>query len=115
MFLAKRIVFKPSKEELIALNSLSYSSAKFPDWYDQKKRLKDEFYFKNLPSQTAQNTLDILHKSWKSFFKLKETGGIKNPRPPRFKKNFNFSFLNNGFMIIDDNTIRFSLAKQMKE
>lgn len=134
MFLAKRIVFKPSKEELIVLNSLSYSSAKlwnignyekknyktlglakFPDWYDQKKRLKDEFYFKNLPSQTAQNTLDILHKSWKSFFKLKETGGIKNPRPPRFKKNFNFSFLNNGFVIIDDNTIRFSLAKQMKE
>lgn len=134
MILTKKIVFKPKKEELIVLNSLSHSSAKlwnignyekrnykslgfdkFPDWYNQKKRLKDELWYKNLPSQTAQDTLDTLHKSWKSFFKLKKTGGIKNPKPPRFKKHFNFTFLNNGYKIIDDNTIRFSLSKQMKE
>lgn len=134
MILTKKIVFKPNKEQVFVLNSLSYSSAKlwnianyekrnykelgftdFPSWYDQKGRFKDQFWYKNLPSQTAQNTLDILHKSWKSFFKLKKTGGIKNPRPPRFKEDFNFTFLNNGFKILDDNTIRFSLSKQMKE
>lgn len=70
----------------------------FPDWYEQKKRLKSEHWYKSLPSQTAQDVLDRLHKSWKSFFKIKETGGIVNPKPPRFKKDsFNFSFLNNGY------------------
>src|SRR5699024_818013 len=77
--------------------------------------LKSEFWYKNLPSQTAQDILDVLHKSWKSFFKLQKTGGIKNPKPPRFKRNFNFTFLNNGYKVIDNNTIRFSLAKQMRE
>ena len=134
MILTKKIVFKPNKEQAFVLNSLSYSSAKlwnianyakrnykalgftdFPSWYDQKASLKNQFWYKNLPSQTAQNTLDILNKSWKSCFKLKNTGGIKNPRPPRFKEDFNFTFLNNGFKILDDNTIRFSLSKQMKE
>lgn len=134
MILTKKIVFKPNKEQLFVLNSLSFSSAKlwnianyekrnykelgltdFPDWYDQKRRLKGEFWYNNLPSQTAQNTLDVLHKSWKSFFKLRQTGGIKNPRPPRFKKEFNFTFLNNGFKVLDNDTVRFSLSKQMKE
>lgn len=135
MLLTKNITFKPNIKESIVLNSLAYSSSKlwnianyekknykalgfdkFPDWYDQKKRLKDEFWYKNLPSQTAQNVLDVLHKSWKSFFKLIKTGGIENPKPPRFKQaNFNFSFLNKGFKIIDDNIIRFSLPKQLRD
>jgi putative transposase len=41
---------------------------KFPDWYDQKKRLKENFFYKNLPSQTAQDVLSRLHQAWKSFF-----------------------------------------------
>lgn len=134
MYLTKKIVFKPSELELNILNSLAFSSAKlwnianyekknykslgfstFPDWYDQKKRLKNEFWYKNLPSQTAQDVLDKLQKSWKSFFELNKSKGIKNPKPPRFKgKNdlFNFTFLNNGFKRIDDKTIQFSISKQ---
>lgn len=135
MLLTKKIVFKPNKEESIVLNSLSFSAAKlwnianyekknyktlgfskFPDWYEQKKRLKNEFWFKNLPSQTAQDVLDRLHKSWKSFFELKRTGGIQNPQPPRFKQDsFNFSFLNNGFKVIGDDIIQFSIPKQLKD
>ena len=137
MYLTKKIVFKPSELELNILNSLAFSSAKlwnianyekknykslgfstFPDWYDQKKRLKNEFWYKNLPSQTAQDVLDKLQKSWKSFFELNKSKGIKNPKPPRFKgKNdlFNFTFLNNGFKRIDDKTIQFSISKQQKE
>ena len=137
MLLTKKIIYKPTELELNILNSLAFSSAKlwnianyekknykalgfskFPNWYEQKKRLKNEFWFKNLPSQTAQDVLDKLHKSWVSFYKLLETKGVKNPKPPRFKgKNdlFNFTFLNNGFTVIDDNTINFTISKQQKD
>ena len=137
LLLTKKIIYKPTELELNILNSLAFSSAKlwnianyekknykalgfseFPNWYEQKKRLKNEFWFKNLPSQTAQDVLDKLHKSWVSFYKLLETKGVKNPKPPRFKgKNdlFNFTFLNNGFQIIDDNTINFTISKQQKD
>ena len=134
MLLTKKIIFKPNKEELIVLNSFAYAAAKlwnianyekrnykelgfakFPDWYDQKKRLKNEDWYKSLPSQTSQDVLDRLHKSWKSFFKLQKTGGIENPKPPRFKKDkINFSFLNNGHKIIDNNTIEFVISKRQK-
>ena len=135
MILTKKIAFTPNEQESIVLNSLAFASAKlwnianyeklnykklkfdkFPDWHDQKKRLKGNDWYKSLPSQTSQNVLDILHKSWKSFFKLNKTGGIVNPKPPRFKKDsFNFSFLNNAYKIVDRDTIRFSISKKQKE
>ena len=132
MILSKKYLFKPNKTESIILNSLSFASAKlwnignyekknykvlgfedYPNWYDQKKRFKTEYWYKNLPSQTAQETLNMLEKSWKSFFKLKETGGIENPQPPRFKKYNNFKYLNNGFKV-DGDTIRLSLSKALR-
>ena len=137
MHLTKKIIYKPSELELNILNSFAFSSAKlwnianyekrnykelgfssFPNWYDQKKRLKNEFWYKNLPSQTAQDVLDKLQKSWKSFFELNKSKGIKNPKPPRFKGKkdlFNFTFLNNGFKKVDDATINFVISKQQKE
>lgn len=137
MYLTKKIIYKPTELELNILNSLAFSSAKlwnianyekknykslgfsnFPDWYDQKKRLKSNFWYKNLPSQTAQDVLDKLQKSWKSFFELNKSKGVKNPKPPRFKGEkdlFNFTFLNNGFERIDDKTINFTISKQQKE
>ena len=135
LILTKKVVFTPNQQESIVLNGLAFASAKlwnianyeklnykklkfkkFPDWYDQKKRLKDNDWYKSLPSQTSQNVLDILHKSWKSFFKLKKTGGIVNPKPPRFKRDrFNFSFLNNAYKIIDKDTVRLSISKKQKE
>lgn len=137
MHLTKKIIYKPTELELNILNSFAFSTAKlwnianyekknykalgftkFPDWYDQKKRLKNKFWYKNLPSQTAQDVLDKLQKSWKSFFELNKSKGIKNPKPPRFKgKNdlFNFTFLNNGFEKVNDNTINFTISKQQKD
>lgn len=137
MYLTKKIIYKPTELELNILNSLAFSSAKlwnianyekknykslgfsnFPDWYDQKKRLKSNFWYKNLPSQTAQDVLDKLQKSWKSFFELNKSKGVKNPKPPRFKGEkdlFNFTFLNNGFERVDDKTINFTISKQQKE
>lgn len=136
MLLTKKFFYKPTPDELLVLNSFAYASAKlwnignyekknykdlkfesFPDWYDQKKRLKTEFWYKNLPSQTAQQVLKDLQEGWSSFFKLKETGGIENPQPPRFKKKkslHNFTFLNNGFKVLPGNVLQLSVPKQLK-
>jgi len=122
----------PDKRQSIILNSLAYASSKlwnianyeiknwnkdkkYPDWYDQKSRLKNNFWYKNLPSQSAQETLKQLHEAWQSYHKLRKTGGIKNPKPPRYKHtNFNVRWLNKGFKIIDGK-IRLSLPKQQKK
>ena len=72
MKLAENFILKPNKTEQIILGCLGYASARlynvanyerknyskdsnkdFPDWYKQKKELKDHFWYKNLPSQTA--------------------------------------------------------------
>src|SRR5690606_28423551 len=67
-----------------------------------------------LPSQSAQEVLKALQESWESFFELKKTGGIENPKPPRFKqKNFNVKFLNNGFRV-EGNRIRLSIPAKQK-
>ena len=58
----------------------------YPDWYYQKSAHKEDLWYKSLPSQTAQEVLKQLDKSWKSFYVLKESGGIKNPHPPYFKQ-----------------------------
>jgi transposase len=141
MKLAENFIFKPNKTQQIILGCLGYASARlynvgnyerknyskdsnkdFPDWYKQKKELKDHFWYKNLPSQTAQETLKILSDNWKSYFKSikdyksnpdKYTG---KPKPPSYKPKddkFNFRFLNNGFKVID-NKLRLSLPKQLK-
>ena len=51
----------------------------YPDWYYQKNKHKDNFFARNLPSQTAQEVAKLLDKSWKSYFALLKSGGINNP------------------------------------
>lgn len=90
---------------------------KFPNWYYQKMVLKDNFWYKNLPSQTAQDVLATLQESWESFFKLKKSKGIENPKPPKFKgrdEKFNFVFLKDAINRESEDTLRFSIPKQLK-
>ena len=88
---------------------------KYPDWYDQKKRLKGQYWYKSLPSQTAQELLKQLHEAWQSYYKLARTEGIKNAQPPGYKKTgATIRYLNNGFKIVNG-TIRLALSKQHKE
>ncbi len=88
---------------------------KFPDWYDQKKRLKENFFYKNLPSQTAQDVLAQLHQAWKSFFRLKETGGVREPKPPRFKQEpMDITFLKDAIRQ-EEGCIRLTVPKQLKK
>ena len=135
MQLTKSCTINPDTESKIVLNSLCYATRKlwnvanyerrqwkkdtgtpYPNWYDQKKRLKNHFWYKNLPSQSAQELLAVLHRSWKSFYGLVKTGGIENPKPPRYKhRNFSIHFLNNGFKIMPDNKVQLSLPKQLKD
>ncbi|MGB9819463.1 MAG: RNA-guided endonuclease InsQ/TnpB family protein [Thermovenabulum sp.] len=91
------------------------SDVPYPNWYEQKKRLKDNYWYKMLPAQSAQEVLKQLHEAWKSYFKLLKTKRVENPKPPRFKhENFNIRFLNNSFKILG-NKIRLTISKQMKE
>ena len=139
--LAENFIFKATKKQQIILGCLTYASARlynignhqrknyfetddkdFPDWYKQKRELKSNFWYKNLPSQTAQETLKILSDNWKSYFKSikdyksnpsKYTGKPKTPRYKAKDSKFNIRFLNNGFKIID-NKLRLSIPKQLK-
>ena len=44
---------------------------KYPDWYYQKKEHKGDLWYRQLPSQTAQETCKQLDKAWRSFLILK--------------------------------------------
>ena len=87
MLLVKKEVFIPTTEQKMIFGHMGYAAYKlwnvgnyeklnykklgmtvFPNWYDQKKRLKDNFFYKNLPSQTAQDVLQQLQEAWNSFF-----------------------------------------------
>ncbi|MCK8817462.1 transposase [Natroniella sulfidigena] len=139
MKLAHNYIYKPNKRQQIIIGCLSYASARlfnignyerhnwtkdsgedYPNWYKQKKELKTNFWYKNLPSQSAQETLKILDKSWKSFYKLIDKykkGDLEDkPKPPYYKpkdSKYNVRYLNNGFKFID-NKFRLSIPKQLK-
>ncbi|MBR5177164.1 MAG: transposase [Lachnospiraceae bacterium] len=89
---------------------------KYPDWYYQKKAHKDDLWYRQLPSQTAQEICKLLDKSWKSFYALKKSGGIENPKPPRFKNsNIPVTYMQNAVMHeTGTDTVRLSLSKQLK-
>lgn len=88
----------------------------YPDWYYQKKYHKDNMWFKSLPSQTAQDVCKLLDKSWKSFYALQKSGGIENPRPPRFKReSIAITYMQKGIVHEPGSTkVRLSLPKQLK-
>lgn len=134
MKLSRKVMFHNDTENLAILNHMGYSAYKlwnkanyekrnykdlkmsaYPNWYEQKKRLKDNFFYRNLPAQTAQEVLSELERAWKSYFKLCKTKGIVNPRPPRFKhENMGFSFLQKGIQQTSDG-VRLSISKQLKD
>ena len=90
---------------------------KYPDWYYQKSKHKDDLWFKSLPSQTAQEICKLLDKSWKSFYRLKESGGIENPGSPRYKKDkMPITYMQNGIQHERNSShVRLSLPKKLKE
>lgn len=92
------------------------SGVPYPDWYVQKAGHKDDHWYKSLPSQSAQEVCKQLDKAWKSYFALLKSGGIVNPRPPRFKHDpIPVTYMQNGMKRLSENTIRLSIPKTLKK
>ena len=124
MKLVHSFILKPNKYESLILGYLTYASARLynvglyeryeykklgyesmPDWYEQKRNLRTDKWFKSLPSQTAQDVLQRVDEGFKSYFKLLKTKGIENPKRPYYKKknsHYNIKYLNNSFKLMDD-------------
>ena len=119
-------LFNVGNYERKEYKSLGFDS--MPDWYDQKKRLKDDIWYKSLPAQTSQDILARLDEAWKSYFTLKSKYEYKKekdhlkedegePHSPYYKKDgshTNFKYLQNSFKIVD-NKIRLMIPKRLKE
>ena len=88
----------------------------YPDWYYQKKIHKEDMWYKQLPSQTAQQVCKQLDEGWKSFYKLIKTKGIDNPKPPNFKhKAMEITYMQNGILHErKSSSVRLSLSKKLK-
>ena len=89
----------------------------YPDWYYQKKAHKEDLWYKQLPSQSAQEVCKLLDKAWKSFYALKRSGGIESPRPPRFKQDgIPITYMQMGIVHErDTEKVRLSLPKALKK
>jgi len=89
----------------------------YPNWYYQKKVHKSDLWFKQLPSQTAQEVCKTLDKSWKSFYKLQKSDGVKNPNPPRFKYDgIAITYMQNAIVHKEGSSkVRLTLSKSLKE
>ena len=87
-----------------------------PNWYHQKKAHKNDRWYKQLPSQTAQEVCKQLEQAWRSFYALKKSGGIQNPNPPRFKySNMAITYMQNAIVHESGSAkVRLSLPKQLK-
>lgn len=59
-------------------------TGKIPNWYEQKKLLRQNHWYRLLPSQTAQAIIKNLQDNYVSWFRLRKTN--KDARPPMFRK-----------------------------
>ncbi|CAB3289947.1 transposase [Methanocaldococcus lauensis] len=113
---------KLTDEQWIILNHLTYSSSKL--WNvanyqvmqgnikinELEKKLKTNFWYKNLHSQSAQAVLQKLKIAWLNYFK-------QHTKRPRFQpKNGHYpvKWKKDGFKIIG-NKLRLSLSKQTRQ
>jgi len=89
-------------------------TGKILSWYDQKKELKENHWYKLLPSQTAQHICKNLQDNYNSWFKLRKID--KNARPPIFRKKNRLSPLSfyQQFKIEND-IITFSMSRKFKK
>jgi len=88
-------------------------TGKIPNVYTQKKALKDNSWFKLLPSQTAQEVIFNLQRNYNSWFKLRKKDDKANP--PMFRKKEMLSVISfyQQFKIIDDK-IRLSMSMKYR-
>lgn len=116
------IQLKPTKEQKIILRHLTYSASKL--WNvanynikqgnikpkELKPTIKENFWYKNLHSQSAQAVLEKLQIAWENCYK-------KHTKEPRFQPkdgHFPVRWKKQGLQI-NNGQIRLSLSKQTKQ
>lgn len=134
MLLAKKLKIEVTEEQCCYFSHMCYAASKlwnlcnyekynwkelslegFPNWYYQKKKWKNNFWYKLLPSQTAQEVCKVLDKSWKSYNSLTKKKRIKNCKPPSNKKTpMPITYMQNG-MKHNGDTVRLSLPITLKQ
>lgn len=134
MLLARKLQVDVTEEQFCYFSHMSYAASKlwnicnyekynwkelgleeFPNWYYQKKKWKNNFWYKLLPSQTAQEVCKVLDKSWKSYNTLTKKKRIKNRKPPSNKKTpMPITYMQNG-MKHNGDTVRLSLPITLKQ
>ncbi len=89
-------------------------TGKIPSWYDQKKTLKTNHWYRLLPSQTAQEVTHNLQGAYNSWFKLRKKD--KDANPPRFRKKEMLSPISfyQQFKIVD-NKLRLSMSRKYRK
>lgn len=99
-------------------NSASYhrqqvwkKTGKIPGYYEQYRIFQDNHLARLLYAQVAQQTLKEIDRAYRSWYVLRRKDS--NARPPKFRKPktpVSIWWTPNSFKIIDDKTIRFSIA-----
>jgi putative transposase len=88
-------------------------TGKIPSWYEQKKKLRDNHWFKLLPSQTAQQICKNLQENYNSWFELRKID--KSAKPPGFRKKNKLSPLSFYQQFrIEGNIITFSMSRKFR-
>ena len=89
-------------------------TGKIPSVYTQKKELKNNVWFKLLPSQTAQEVSFNLQRNYNSWFKLRKKD--KTANPPRFRRKEMLSPITFYQQFkITDHKIKLSVSRKYKE
>ncbi|MFX1535930.1 MAG: RNA-guided endonuclease InsQ/TnpB family protein [Promethearchaeota archaeon] len=91
------------------------TTGKIPNCVEQASELKNNKWYKQLPSQTAQAVLEKLEQAYKSWYALRKKSS--KARPPGFRPKQTLSsliFKKSAFQI-QGKLIRLSLAKNLKK
>lgn len=122
----------PTKEQSVHLSNLCFyatklyntdnyqrrkawdETGKIPNWMTQKKILKDNHWYKLLPSQTAQEVSHNLQGSYNSWFKLRKKDSTANP--PMFRKKAMLSVISfyQQFKVLNGK-LRLSMSRKYAE
>jgi len=88
-------------------------TGKIPGFAEQCRELKNNRWYKLLPSQSAQEVLGEQDDSYRSWYSHRKNGN-KKARPPGFRKKNSLStvtFKQNAFEVLLDNRVKLKLPK----
>ncbi len=89
-------------------------TGKIPSWYDQKKTLKNNHWYRLLPSQTAQAVIKNLQDNYVSWFRLRKVDN--KARAPKFRKKDRLSPLSFYQQFsISEGKLNFSMSRKFRK